>query len=141
MFSELGIYSFKTCARQRQESSGIQGAVTSMIATWNTCYMTDQRLRGFDADQGPGVVHLSSQVEHRGAGGAYTDRPGGNKRARCTTVHMEAPVEPAEACVGAEIQDEALPGDIGFFLFFFLGRSPGSAGCLWGRVGRTRATV
>lgn len=103
--------------------------------------MTDQRLRGFDADQGPGVVHLSSQVEHRGAGGAYTDRPGGNKRARCTTVHMEAPVEPAEACVGAEIQDEALPGDIGFFLFFFLGRSPGSAGCLWGRVGRTRATV
>ena len=80
MFSELGIYSFKTCARQRQESSGIQGAVTSMIATWNTCYMTDQRLRGFDADQGPGVVHLSSQVEHRGACGAYTDRPGGNKR-------------------------------------------------------------
>lgn len=27
MFSELGIYSFKTCARQYQESSGIQGDV------------------------------------------------------------------------------------------------------------------
>lgn len=38
-----------------------------------------------------------------------------------TAVHMEAPVEPAEACVGAEMQDEALPGDIGFLLADLLG--------------------